>query len=208
MSVSKNRYWMFEYYDRTNEDLIFQKLESTHVKITLSPWHDKDVNHDGTVKAGHRHVMACFDGPTTYRHAQEVFADIAANGYVEAVNSARGMYRYFCHLDNAEKYQYPEEERKHFNGFNPVDLMSETDKNLLIFEVDKLISERKIKEYDDLIETLINEGMMMHYHVAHHNTIHFSARLNSRRNKAKQLEHIEEYYQAKIKKMESKRDSM
>lgn len=208
MSTSKSRYWCFEYYDLEGEEKLLQKIEDTHVKVTLSPWHDKDINPDGTFKKPHRHGMACFDGPTTYKHAQEVFCEIAVNGYIQEVASARGMYRYFCHLDNPEKFQYPEEERKHLNGFNPQDLMSETDKNILIFEVDKMIRDREIKEYDDLIDILIDEGLMMHYYVAIHSTIHFKARLDSRRNKDKQMDHIKEYYDAKIKTMESKAQDM
>ena len=88
-----------------------EKLVETHIPALISPYHDKDINADGSPKKPHYHVMIVFDGPRTKNQAEEVLTPIgAANGEVKALNSIVGYARYLCHLDNPDKYQYSPDE--------------------------------------------------------------------------------------------------
>lgn len=94
-------------------------LTDTHIPIIISPLHDKDLNPDGTTKKPHYHVMLCFEGPKTADQARAVFDTVGAvvpPGAFFAVQSLRGMARYFCHMDNPEKAQYNTEDVKALGG--------------------------------------------------------------------------------------------
>lgn len=179
----KSRYWTFDGYLDSMPCNYEEIILETHIQVCRSPFHNKDINEDGTVKKPHYHFLVKFDGPTTFNNVSKLFAGIAANGYIQVVGSARGLYRYFRHADNPEKYQYKEEEYKFYNGFNPADLLSETDKNRIKWDIGKLIIDQDILEYNDLCEYLMEEGLYQEYFVTINATIHFKALCDSRRNK-------------------------
>ena len=80
-------------------------LQDFFVPVFISPYHDKDVNPDGTPKKPHWHVLIMFESVKTREQATELFSRINGVG-CEKVNSLRGYARYLCHLDNPEKFQY------------------------------------------------------------------------------------------------------
>lgn len=80
-------------------------LNDFHIPIFISPYHDNDLNPDGTVKKPHYHVLIMFDSVKTPEQAAEIFSSINCVG-LEIVKSLRGYARYLCHLDNPEKFQY------------------------------------------------------------------------------------------------------
>ena len=81
------------------------RLQEQCVPAFVSPYHDKDINEDGTLKKAHYHVMILFEGVKTIEQAGEVFAVIGGVG-IEPIKCARAYARYLCHLDNPEKAQY------------------------------------------------------------------------------------------------------
>ena len=83
-------------------------LEEQFVPAFISPLHDSDVNPTGEPKKHHYHVVIMFDGVKTVEQAKDLFDKIGGVG-CEKVNSIRGYARYLCHLDNPEKYQYPQD---------------------------------------------------------------------------------------------------
>lgn len=86
-------------------------LVETHIPALISPYHDRDLNADGTPKKPHYHVMIIFDGPRTHEQAEKILTQIgAANGEVKSLNSITGYARYLCHLDNPDKVQYDQSE--------------------------------------------------------------------------------------------------
>lgn len=98
------------YTDSAPEDWK-ERLIETHIPALISPYHDKDINADGSPKKPHYHVMIVFDGPRTPEQAERILTQIgAANGEVKALNSITGYARYLCHLDNPDKYQYNQDE--------------------------------------------------------------------------------------------------
>lgn len=175
--AEKNRYWSFVYYPEiaTVRDyelgqahtltVLRNYLESTNIKYAISPLHDKDINPDGEPKKKHYHVLMAWDGPTTFKRASEVLGSVAANGHIESVLSARGYYRYLTHQDNPEKFQYSQEDILTGNGFNPAELMSETDKKMLLKKVCEIAEEHQIKSIRRMSKYLLKEGLLAEWSV-------------------------------------------
>lgn len=211
MNTEKSRYWTFVIYPDSCPDWL-RLLQDTHVALEVSPLHDKDVNEiDGTQKKPHRHVMAAWDGPTTEKNVRRVFGSIAANGVLQIVSSARGMHRYFTHADNPEKYQYDDADMMQLNGFDPVNIMSETDKNNLAWEIGNLIIAKDFREYGDLCAYLQAKGERNMYNVLKANTTHFQAFIRSRRyilEKEEKKTEEEKKLEEKIKNLESKKEKI
>ena len=187
-TTEKNRYWTFDFFVEKKSEKkkklkeIVEYLDETHLKYTISPWHDKDINPDKTKKKTHAHAMVCWDGPTTYNRAKEILGPIACNGYIQRVDTARGLYRYFIHADNPEKFQYKDEDRIHGNGFNPADLMSETDKRKIQMEVCQIITKAGIYEFAELCDLLLDGGMIAEWSVVASNVNYFKTYLMSKRH--------------------------
>lgn len=126
-------------------------ITSLGIPCVVSPLHDKDLNKEvvtevvqiaeisdpddsgpkdanvslwaDVTKKAHYHIMLCFDGVKTLAQAQEIFNMIGAIRCIP-VDSIRGMARYFCHLDNPEKYQYSPSEVITFGGVDYDSLVS------------------------------------------------------------------------------------
>ena len=183
----KKRNWTFVLYSDSCAKDWEEYLTSTGVPFSYA-YHDKDKTEIGEPKKPHYHVLLCFDGPTTYNtmldHAKRVGV---ANDVVQPVGSVRGIVRYFCHKDNPDKYQYPEDIIQCRNGFDPSDYfcMTVTQQKALKKRVTVFIQDNDIDEYADLIDILLgsDEGDM--YDIASQNTFYFTQYIKSRRNKKK-----------------------
>ena len=92
-------------------------LEATHVPMLISPFHDKDVNQDGTIKKPHWHVLVMFDTLKSKKQFEEL-RDLVDGVGVEKVASLRGYARYLVHMDNPEKAQYSKDDIVALNGAN------------------------------------------------------------------------------------------
>lgn len=103
-----------------------ERLNDLHIPAIVSPWHDRDVNPDGTPKKKHRHVMIIFDGPRALKQAQEVLTSIGCIGYCQPVQSITGQARYMCHLDNPEKAQYDPADVLQLSGADYEELCQKT----------------------------------------------------------------------------------
>lgn len=183
----KKRNWTFELYDDSCAKDWEDYLNSTGVPYIYA-LHDKDTNPTGEPKKPHYHVMICFDGPVTYSNIK-TYADRvgAANGAVQPVGSIRGMVRYFCHKDNADKYQYSEDILQCRNGFDPKDYFALTVSQIKAFKrkVIEFIQDNDIEEYADLIDILMYSDEIDMFDIASQNTFFFTQYIKSRRNKKK-----------------------
>lgn len=183
----KKRNWTFVLYNDSCAKDWQEYLTATGVPYSYA-YHDKDFTEIGEPKKPHYHVLLCFDGPTTYNtmldHAKRVGA---ANDVVQPVGSVRGIVRYFCHKDNPDKYQYPEDIIQCRNGFDPSDYfcMTVTQQKAFKRKVTSFIRDNDIEEYADLIDILMDsdEGEMLD--IASQNTFYFTQYIKSRRNKRK-----------------------
>ena len=180
----KKRNWTFELYSDSSSPDWEEFLNSSGIPYTFI-YHDKDVNPTGEKKVPHYHVMICADGPITYQNAK-TYADRcgAKNGIIQPVGSVRGMVRYFCHLDNPDKYQYPDTDIQCRNGFDPKDYFSLTVSQQKAFKrkATQFIRDNDITEYADLVDILLDSDEMDLYDIVSQNTFYFTQYIRSRRN--------------------------
>lgn len=182
--IKKSRHWAFVIYPESMPENWQEIIQESGLAIAVSPLHDKDINPDGEIKKEHYHIIASYDGPTTYNNVLEFTKKL--NGTIPIdLQSVRGMYRYHLHLDNPEKYQYDDRDRHFFNGFDisSVNELTKTEVNKCKKEILIFIEDNDIVEYSDLLNTLIQNDMTNLLDVATSHTILFNTFITSRRNK-------------------------
>lgn len=69
-------------------------LSGFFVPVFVSPYHDKDINADGTPKKPHWHVLIMFEGVKTVEQVTKLFEQIGGVG-CEIVNSLRRLCSIF-----------------------------------------------------------------------------------------------------------------
>lgn len=104
-NISRTRNFACVVYKESSPDNWLDILKEQFVPCFVSPYHDSDINPDGTIKKPHWHVLIMFDSVKTVEQAKAIFDLIGGVG-CEKVNSLRGYARYLCHLDNPEKHKY------------------------------------------------------------------------------------------------------
>jgi Plasmid replication protein. len=118
----------------------------------ISPLHDKDVDPDGVIKKEHYHVVIMYDSMKTNDQAKEIFEAIGGVG-MERIATLRGYARYLCHLDNPEKYQYPQEEIKSLCGADYISIIGlSSDKYTAIGEMIDYCEDNNITSYSELLK--------------------------------------------------------
>ena len=182
----KKRNWALVAYPESLPADWLQILADTGLQVAVSPLHDSDVNPDGEKKKAHYHLILCYPGPQTY-NAVKTLADSLHCPIPKPLESIRGAYRYFTHLDNPEKFQYDASLIQCLNGFSILDYVELTKSEVLRIKQDLqgFIRAQNIMEYSDLMDTLQDNGNSDYYDVASSNTYFFEKYITSRRNKAK-----------------------
>lgn len=183
----KNRNWTFLVYPDSAPDNWFDILQDTGLPFAVSPLHDKDLNPTGDQKKPHYHVIVCFPGPTTFNKVNTDICNALNSPIPKRLLSVVGMYRYFTHQDNPEKYQYSENEIRVSNGFDikEYNALTTSQTILLMKELQLLIIKQKIYEYAELMDILLNEDSVDLYFVASSHTLFFDRYISSKRNIAR-----------------------
>lgn len=179
----KKRNWTFVLYPESAPADWQEQIKLSGLMSAISPLHDKDINPTGEAKKAHYHILLVYSGPTTYNAVAKFTASLNAT-IPQPLESVRGMYRYFSHKDNPEKYQYNESDIVTINGFNIADLveLTKSEVNEIKARVLHLIREIDIIEYADLVDFLTDNEMFLEYDVAINNTFFFNSYITSRRN--------------------------
>lgn len=184
----KGRNWAFVVYPESLPNNWEEIITDTGLPMAFSPLHDKDSNPDGSYKKPHYHVICYYENATTSRAVKEYVTD-RLNGTIPIkLESMVGMYRYHLHLDNPEKYQYDDRERKFFNGFdvNKVDSLTFTEISKVLSEIQQLVRREHILEYADLLDILLDNEMFQMLDVARNHTLLLNTYITSRRYKTKE----------------------
>lgn len=181
VSTSKTRYWSFILYEDSTIPNWLEFLKNLCIPIVISPLHDKDLNSDNTKKKSHRHVIVCFDGPTTYKNVLESICEPLNATIPKKVLSLRGYYRYLCHLDNPEKAQYNIEELIELGDFKME--LTDTEINNVIIDTCFTIDEKGITNYKDLCDYYINLGYYDNFKVVRSNAFFFKTYLHDKKCK-------------------------
>lgn len=116
MADSRVRNWVFVMYPESMPENWVDQLTELHVPAVVSPLHDKDKNADGTDKKPHYHVLLCFDGKKSFEQVKEISQGVFHGTIPQDCKNVRGQVRYFIHMDNPEKFQYPMSGIRAFNG--------------------------------------------------------------------------------------------
>lgn len=180
---TKKRNWTFVLYPESAPADWQEIIKISGLMAAISPLHDKDVNPTGEAKKAHYHILLVYSGPTTYNSVAKFTASLHAT-IPQPLESVRGMYRYFSHKDNPEKYQYDEADIRTLNGFNIADLveLSRSEVNEIKTRMLKLIRDVGITEYSGLVDFLLDNGMSAEFDVAVNNTFFFNSYIASRRH--------------------------
>ena len=104
-----------------------EAMSQMHMKIWVSPPHDKDKwtesdeqknpkHKAGSVKKNHRHFLAEYEVQVDRQQFLDDFAFLNGGENVKYVRSLRSMVRYLCHLDDPEKAQYDKADVLTFGG--------------------------------------------------------------------------------------------
>lgn len=194
MAEQKKRNWAFVMYDDSMPDNWEEIFIESGLPVAISPHHDRDVNPTGEVKKPHYHVIVCYPGPTTYKNVKSLTDRLNATIPIP-LESVRGMYRYHCHLDNPEKYQYAQAGRKLIGGFDVAAYADRTKAEVqaAVREITRIIQDGYFYEYADLVEYLYSESQAHDaeekaaflFEVVTTHTIFFRSYLLSRHNRKK-----------------------
>ena len=182
---SKKRNWGFILYPDSAPENWVDILQQTGLPAAVSPLHDKDLNADGEPKKDHYNVIVCYSGLTSYNVVCCVTQNLNATIPLP-LESVRGMYRYFTHIDNPEKYQYDSKDIRTLNGFDILDFveMTKSEVNKALKDLKELIRNLDIMEYADFMDFLLDNAQNELYDVASSHTYFFEKYISSRRNKS------------------------
>lgn len=167
----------------TLQELI-EILRNECAKFVISPLHDADFNADNTQKKPHWHLFFYFDGKKSLAQIDEILKKCKGT-IANLVNNRMGLLRYFCHLDNPEKTQYPISEVFSHNIDYEKEIQTKEDfEKRIRAEIHTMIVNDDICEYSDLLDKLFaDENMLEHYDYACKHTILYRAYLQSRKFK-------------------------
>ncbi len=182
--IVKGANWCFILYPESAPKNWREILQKTGLQCAISPLHDKDINPTGEPKKPHYHIIVTFAGPTTFAVMKDL-TDSLKQPIPQKLSGVKGYYRYFSHKDNPEKAQYDEKEITTINGFNILDHADVTHGEVMQIKLSvlKLIQERDITEYADLIDYLAENEMFAEFDIASTNTLFFTHYLSSIRCK-------------------------
>lgn len=119
-SLGRSNKWAFVIYPESAPGNFIEILLSYHIQGCISPLHDADLNGDGSEKKPHYHVYLYFGSGAKQSESQvyEHFSKPLNGTHCIAISSEYGYIRYFIHLDNPDKAQYPVESIICFSGFD------------------------------------------------------------------------------------------
>lgn len=128
-------------------------------KLVVSPYHDKDVNPDGSKKKPHYHIL--LQGGTHWVKFEEL-RDLVKNDFngkgvavPQKCSNSDGLKRYMTHIDNPDKYQYSKDDIRCFNGADVETAykISEAGKKLAIYDILQFVQEHEeISDFYQLLD--------------------------------------------------------
>lgn len=155
----RTRVWCAVVYPESAPELWRDTLDEAHIEWAESPLHDKDADPGtGECKKPHWHILLAFDGPKSYEQVLELLAPLNCT-IPQRCHSLRGAVRYFCHLDNPEKFQYPVSGIVAHGGFDLASALAPTasQRYELIAEMEEWCISSGCVEFCDLLDYAAHE---------------------------------------------------
>lgn len=203
---NRSRNWTFLVYPESAVENWREVIDDLHVEWAESPLHDQDRNEDGTMKKPHWHVCLMFEGKKSYEQIKEITESV--NGTIpQRVHSLRGMIRYFCHMDNPEKFQYEREGVVTHGGFEIGEMMNLPEECSIAIQKEMLdfIYENNIKEYFILLKFARHNNSLWFEELSRHSYMMINA-IKSLRN-IKEGEMPEDFYYHEIGEEETETEA-
>lgn len=181
----KKRIWGFVGYSESLPGNWLDVLKQSGLQFAVSPLHEFDVDENGELKKPHYHFIIVYSGPTTFNNVKNFVCGQLNSPIPIPLESVRGYYRYFTHIDHPDKYQYDEKDIQCYNGFaiqNYTEL-THYEVSLLKRKLCSIIKQEKLLEYADLIDYCMNNELWDLFDIASSHTIFFARYLDSIRNR-------------------------
>lgn len=162
-----------------------ERLTIKGLTWACSPLHNKDINPTGEEKKEHYHIILSFPGPTTDKTVNDIMKELNQPIAIP-LESVRGYYRYFTHMDNPEKYQYNSNDIELYNGFDVTEILNNFEVTKHMQAIQKYIMDNNVTEYAVLMDMLFTTEQFELWQVASNKTLFLVAYINSRRNMRKE----------------------
>lgn len=157
--ASRNRGFAFILYPDSAPVNWRSIIDDFHIAWAESPLHCFDVNEGtGELKKPHWHIVLSFDSVKSIDQVKKLIEPLNCSIPIP-VNSIRGMVRYFAHLDNPEKYQYPVEQIIGHGGMDLQDLlrMSASARYATTRKMIQYIRDKNITNYMEFLDYCMEE---------------------------------------------------
>lgn len=177
----KGRDWTFIIYPESSPENWRDILDDTHMQWVESPMHNQDKNPDGSLKKAHWHVLLRAEGPITITAVKNIIEPLNTP-VPQKVGSAKGMVRYFAHLDNPEKHRYDVNDIIPHNGADIADFFKlSTSQNLsAVKDIFRFIKKKNIDNYVDFLDYCLEYGNDDWFDIAiNHNTLAINKMLDA-----------------------------
>lgn len=155
----RTRVWAAVVYPESAPENWRDILDAEHIEWAESPLHEFDVNEStGEVKKAHWHIVMAFDGPKSYEQVRDLLAPLNCT-VPQKCHSLKGAVRYFAHLDNPEKHQYPTSAIIGHGGFDVAAALAPTSARRyeLIREMKDWCWQNDCCEFSDLMDYAAQE---------------------------------------------------
>ena len=157
--ASRTRGFAFVLYPESAPEDWRSIIDDFHISWAESPLHCFDVNPGtGELKKPHWHIVLVFDSVKTLDQVKKLIEPLNCTIPIP-LNSVKGMVRYFAHLDNPEKYQYPVDQIIGHGGLDVQDLLrlSASARYSMIRKMMEYCSENGIYDFCDLMDVAMAE---------------------------------------------------
>lgn len=151
--ASRNRGFAFVIYPESAPENWRSIIDDFHVQWAESPLHEFDVEPTGEIKKPHWHIVLNFDSVKSIDQVKRLIEPLHGTIPI-ALNSVRGMVRYFAHLDNPEKYQYPVDQIIGHGGMDVADLLrlSASARYAVIRKMCEYVKDYGVTEFYELMD--------------------------------------------------------
>ena len=180
------------------DDKWIDALKGMGHKLVVSPYHNKDVNPDGSKKKPHYHVL--LQGGRlwiTFAGLKDLVKnDFKGKGVAvpQKCSNTDGLKRYMTHIDNPDKYQYSKDDIRCFNGaaVESAYRISEEGKKLAVYDILQFVREHEeIRDFYQLLNYamgLKEDGDSTWFDILLSNSWVIEKYISSRRNAVRDAE--------------------
>lgn len=162
----RHKVWTGIFYPDSapSEDEWREEMSQMHIKIWVSPPHDRDVwkesdekkdskHKAGTKKKSHRHYVVQYETQVDLQTFLSDFAFLNGGNNVKYVRSVVAMVRYLIHKDDPDKAQYDRADMLTFGGAEPgmLDMLGDCEQDLEIDAMMDYIDEHCILSFAEFV---------------------------------------------------------